>query len=188
MRRGIVTIVVTLILAFGFAGEPGVTATVAGEQAVTTPGAKDDLGKIPDDGEGDAPPGRESTDVSEADCDWAEATLDRLNALAPAGAELQGMDDDDADPDRLREIADDLVDAAAEQRDSDPPAVAEEANEQIADALDLYADALDVVAGAIDEGETPDTLALLADVEEANGLIADAGEITAPLLAECSLS
>ena len=93
--------------------------------------------------------GAGSRAIDVAGCAWMEGTLGRLNALAPAGVELQGMDDD-PDPDRLRQISAALAAAAGEQRDSGPPAVADEANGQIADALDTYADALDTYAGALD--------------------------------------
>lgn len=125
-------------------------------------------------------------DPSAADCTWVDATLDRLDALAPAGAELQGMDDA-ADPDRLREIADDLAAAAAAQRGSNPPAFAAAASDQIATALDTYAQALDAIAAALDAGDGPDTVALLADVQAANGLIAGASAVTGPLLARCGM-
>ena len=93
--------------------------------------------------------------------------------------------DDDVDIERVREIADQLADEAEAQRDSDPPAEAEEASEQIADALDTYADALNAVADAVEEDEVVDTTALLADIEDANDLIEEAGTVTAPLLEAC---
>jgi len=133
-------------------------------------------------------PASDTGEASAAECDWAEDTLNRLNGLQQVGEELQGMEDADADPERLYEIADDLAAAAADQRDSDPPAFAEDANEQIADALDTYADALESVADAIDAGEAPDTVALLADVQAANELIEDAAAVTGPLVEECGVS
>lgn len=194
MRRGLLGFIVILGLVGaawrGAAAQDGGFGANQAREPVTIDtgkGTETPVAADADVAEGDETPERERAEVSAADCDWAEETLDRLNALAPVGEELQGMDDD-PDPERLREIADDLADAAAEQRDSDPPAVADEANEQIAAAFDLYANALDSIADAIDEGETPDTVALLADVREANGLIADAGEVTSPLLAECGVS
>ncbi len=159
-----------------------------------TPDASDDDAdaetSAADDGDdaADETPVSANGEASAADCEWAEDTLDRLNGLQPVGEELQGMDDADADPERLYEIADDLSAAAADQRDSDPPAFAEDANEQIADALDTYADALEAVADAIDADEEPDTVALLADVAAANELIEDAGAVTGPLLEECGVS
>lgn len=148
----------------------------------------DDTDDADTDADVDATPASDTGDASAADCDWAEVTLDRLTGLQPVGEELQGMEDADADPERLYEIADDLAAAASDQRDSDPPAFAEDANEQIADALDTYADALEAVADAIEAGEEPDTVALLADVEAANELIEDAAAVTGPLLEECGAS
>ena len=96
-------------------------------------------------------------------------------------------DEDELDIERLREIAGQLADEADAQRESDPPAEAEEANEQIADALDTYAEALDAVADAVEDGEDVDTAALLADIQDANDLIEEAGAVTAPLLEACDV-
>ncbi len=139
----------------------------------------DDEDDADDDSADDA-----AIEPTEEHCDWATDTLDRLNALQPVGAELQNMGDD-VDIERLREIADQLADEADAQRESDPPAAAEEASDQIADALDTYADALDVVADAVEEDEVVDTAALLADIQDANALIEEASAVTAPLIEAC---
>lgn len=157
-----------------------------GADADDDDGGNDDADETPvadDAGDSDAA----AIEPTEENCDWAEDTLDRLSSLQPVGTELQSMDDEeDLDIERLREIADQLADEADAQRESDPPADAEEASEQIADALDTYADALDAVADAVDAGDDVDTTALLADIQDANDLIEEAGAVTAPLLEACT--
>lgn len=156
------------------------------DQDERTPDATDDEDERTPDATDDEEDADSAVEPTEENCAWAEDTLDRLSALQPVGTELQGMDDEDIDVERVREIADQLAEEAEAQRDSDPPAEAEEASDQIADALDTYADALYDVADAVEEDEVIDTTALLADVQDANELIEEAGTVTAPLLDACA--
>lgn len=150
-------------------------------------GDGDEEGPTPTEADEDTGPTGDVEATDEA-CAWAEDTLDRVNTLQPVGEELQAMGSGDIDVERVREIADELTDAADEQRNSDPPAGLEEASDNIADALDLYADLLNAAADAEESGDTSGLGDAAANINEANQLIQDAGEVTGPLLNACGVS
>ena len=118
----------------------------------------------------DETPEPEETPVPQAsdeDCEpvieWAEATIVQFDALNAAydviGPALTG---EDLDADAIRDAADAISDAAADQEDLDTPDLAEDANDALIAVFDEAAEALNDLADAV---EADDTEAIDAAVE-----------------------
>lgn len=137
-----------------------------------------------DDADGDAA----ALDLSDAECDDVQAWIDDVTpSLEVLEETLDAIfSEDPISPDTLTDAAADLEDAAGSIRDSDPPAVLEEAATALADALDAYAEAYSDAAASGDDIPLAD-FGSTVDTAEADAFLEDVTTLSDPALEACGI-
>lgn len=121
---------------------------------------------------------------------WATATGDRIDQVSAIVDELQDMDRETADPDRLTEIAGEFTTMAADQGATPVPAGLDDANAQFVEAYASFADLFDGAATAVRDGDVDsfaDDPAIIAQLAAANATLQSAGNASRPIVESCGL-
>lgn len=130
----------------------------------------------------------------DADCSaietWATATGGRIDQVSAIVDELQDMDRETADPDRLDEIASEFTTMATDQGATPVPAGLDDANAQFVEAYSSFADLFEGAATAVRDGDVDnfaDDPAIIAQLAAANATLQGAGNASRPIVESCGL-